>query len=112
MEGPKVITSAYDFIKWVIPHIAKFPRNQRYTLGERIESKLFCLLELLIEAQYSKEKIEALKKANLAIEQIRYLFRLAYDLRLIGIKTYELSSKYLAGIGAQVGGWIKQQNAR
>jgi len=33
MEGPKVITSAYDFIKCAIPHIAKFPRNQRYMMG-------------------------------------------------------------------------------
>jgi hypothetical protein len=71
MEGPKIITSAYDFIRWAIPHIAKFPRNQRYTLGDRIENKLFSLLELLIEAQYSKEKTNVLKKANLEIEQMR-----------------------------------------
>lgn len=112
MEGPKVITSTYDFIKWVIPHIAKFPRNQRYTLGKRIEGKLFCLLELLIEAQYSKDKVNVLKKANLEIEQIRHLFRLCHDLLLVNLKTYELSSKYLYDIGVQVGGWSKQQNAR
>jgi|SRR3990167_8247847 len=103
MEGPKVITSTYDFIKWAIPHIAKFPRDQRYTLGERTENKLFRLLEFLIEAQYSKDKADALKQANLEIEQMRYLFRLAFDLRLIDLKAYELSAKYLAGIGAQVG---------
>jgi hypothetical protein len=112
MEGPKVITSTYDLIEWAIPHIAEFPRNQRYTLGERVENKLFLLLELLIEAQYSKEKVGALKKANLGIEQTRYLFRLAYDLRLVNLKTYELSAKYLAGIGVQVGGWLKQQTVR
>jgi 23S rRNA-intervening sequence protein len=112
MEGPKVITAAYDFIKWAIPHAAKFPRNQRYTLGERIESKLVALLDLLIEAQYSKEKTTALKKANLGIEQLRYLFRLAYDLRLISIKDYAQSSEYLANIGSQLGGWIKQQNPK
>jgi len=109
MEGPKVITSAYDFIKWAIPHITKFPRNQRYALGERVENKLFSLLELIIEAQYSKDKANVLKRANLEIEQLRHLFRLCYELRLINIKTYELSSKYLMDVGAQVGGWIKQQ---
>ena len=86
MDGPRVITSAYDFIKWAIPHIAKFPRNQRYTLGERIENKLFDLLELLIEAQYFKDKTNVLKKANLEIEQLRHLFRLCHDLRLVNIK--------------------------
>lgn len=112
MEGPKVITSAYDFIKWVIPHIAKFPRNQRYALGERLENKIFCLLELLIDAQYSKDKANTPKKANLGIEQMRYLFRLCYDLQLINLKTYELSAKYLVEIGAQVGGWLRQQSVR
>ena len=81
-------------------------------LGERIENKLFCLLELLIEAQYSKDKANALKRANLEIEQMRYLFRLCHDLQLINLKTYELSSRYLMNIGAQVGGWIKQQASR
>ena len=70
------------------------------------------LFDLLIEAQYSKEKIGALNKANMGIEQTRYLFRLAYNLRLININAYELSSRHLADIGAQIGGWIKQQNAR
>jgi len=112
MEGPKVISSVYDFIKWAIPHIAKFPKNQRYTLGERIESKLFFLQELLIEAQYSRDKTGALKKANLEIEQMRHLFRLCHDLRLINLQSYELSSRYLADIGAQVGGWLKQQSVR
>jgi len=111
MEGPKVITRSYDFIRWAIPHIAKFPRNQRYTLGERIENKLIGLLERLIEAQYSKDKIAILRKANLEIEQLRYLFRLSYDLRLINLKAYELSSRSLLEIGSQVGGWLKHEKA-
>lgn len=110
MKGPKVITLAYDFLKWAIPHIVKFPRNQRYTLGDRLEKKLLGLLELLIEAQYSKEKTIILKKANLEIEQLRYLFRLSNDLRLMNLKTYELSANYLMEIGAQVGGWLKYQS--
>ncbi|MFH1541723.1 MAG: diversity-generating retroelement protein Avd [bacterium] len=110
MDGPKVITATYDFIRWVIPHIAKFPRNQRYTLGERVENKVISLLELLIQAQYAKEKVDILSKSNLEIEQLRYLFRLCHDLRLINLKTYELSSKYLVDIGSQVGAWLKYRS--
>ena len=112
MEGPKVITLLYDFIKWAIPHIAKFPRNQRYSLGDKIENKLLGLLDFLIEAQYSKEKTAILKEANIEIEQLRYLFRLSNDLRLVNLKTYELSSKYLNEIGSQIGGWLKHQVVR
>ena len=110
MKGLKVVTCVYDFLKWAIPQIGKFPRNQRYTLGSKIEEKLLRLLELLIEAQYSKEKTVILKKANLEIEQLRYLFRLSNELRLMNLKAYELSARYLIEIGAQVGGWLKYQS--
>ena len=50
-----------------------------------------------------------LRKSNLEIEQLRYLFRLCYDLQIVNLKTYELSSKYLADIGIQIGGWLRQQ---
>jgi hypothetical protein len=43
MGGPKVITLTYDFIKWAIPHVAKFPKSQRYTLRERINRKQIVL---------------------------------------------------------------------
>lgn len=109
MEGPKVVARMYDFLRWAVPHISKFPRNQRYTLGLHIENKLLFLMDAVIDAQYSRDKSKILKKANLAIEQIRYLFRLSYDLHMINIKIYERSSRYLREIGVQIGGWLKQQ---
>jgi len=75
MEGPKVIRVAYDFATWAIPAIAKLPRNKRYTLGEKIENKIFDLIDILLQAQYSREKSASLKQANLTIEQMRHLFR-------------------------------------
>ena len=111
MTGPKVVTSAYDFLKWAIQQIAKFPKNHRYTLGSRVENRLLGLMDLPIEAQYSSGKVEMLKRVNLAIEQLRYLFRLCFDLQMINSKSYEQSSKYLMDIGIQIGGWIKQQQS-
>jgi len=39
MEGSKLITSAYDFIKWAIPHIVKLPGNQGNNFGESGDPK-------------------------------------------------------------------------
>lgn len=41
------------------------------------------MLESLIEATYTKERLHHLRKANLGIEKLRFLFRLAADLRLL-----------------------------
>ena len=43
---PKAITDCRQLLLWLIPHLDKFPRNRRYTLGERLESGLLEGLEL------------------------------------------------------------------
>ena len=45
-----VITKTYDLILWSCNHTSRFPRNHRFVLGERIERKLYDLLEMLIQA--------------------------------------------------------------
>ena len=50
------ITRLYDFILWMIPKLEKFPRSQKFLLGDRIETLMLEILELLIEAAYSRQK--------------------------------------------------------
>ena len=45
---PKAVQDCHDLILWVIPHLDKFPRLRRYTLGERIEQGVLEVLELLV----------------------------------------------------------------
>ena len=111
-EEIKAIPKTYDLLKWLLPIVSKFPKDRRYTLGQRIENKLLDILELLLKANYSKVKIDLLKKANLELEMLRYLIRLCYDLRFINLKRYEFCSEQINEIGKLVGGWIKQQIAK
>jgi hypothetical protein len=34
------VTKLYDFILYMIPKLEKFPRNQKFLLGDRIETAL------------------------------------------------------------------------
>ena len=45
-----VIRKTYDLTLWSCQHTSRFPQNHRFVLGERIERKLYDLLELLITA--------------------------------------------------------------
>jgi len=42
-----VISKTHDLILWSCNHTGKFPRNHRFVLGERIERRLYELLETL-----------------------------------------------------------------
>ena len=101
------ITKLYDFMLWMLPKVDKYPRNRKFTLGDRIEILMLDLLELLIEAAYRREKKDLLQKANLKIEKLRYLVRLSYDMKLINLKSFEFAALALDGIGMSVGGWLK-----
>ena len=82
-----VITRTYDFILWSCNHVSKFPRNHRFVLGERIECRLYDLLETLIEAKYSRLKTRLLQKANLQLEILRFQMRLARDLQCLNVES-------------------------
>lgn len=111
-DDPNAIAKTHDLLKWLIPTISKFPKSQRYTIGQRIENKLLDILGLLLEANYSKIKIEILKRANLELEIFRHLIRLSYDLQFINVKRYEFVSYKTNEIGRLLGGWIKQQTEK
>jgi len=106
-----VVTKTYDFTLWLLPHVARFPREHRFTLGDRMEEGSLAILELLVEAAYTRDKRDLLKRANLRLERLRYLVRLAKDLHLISIKQYEFAIRSMQSIGAEIGGWAKHQGA-
>ena len=111
-DAPNAITKTYDLLKWLMPAVSKFPKDKRFTLGSRIEDKLLSILELLIEANYSREKLGCLKQANLNLEIFRHLIRLSFDLHFIDLRRYEFISKEANEIGRLIGGWTRQQAAR
>ncbi|OGQ47523.1 MAG: hypothetical protein A3H42_02435, partial [Deltaproteobacteria bacterium RIFCSPLOWO2_02_FULL_46_8] len=101
-NAPQIITKVYDFLIYLIPQIEKFPRSQRYLLGERVETISFDVLEILLEACYSQTKLPLLKQANVKLEKIRYYVRLCKDLKLISLHGYEVISQKVNEIGVQL----------
>ncbi len=106
------LTKTYDLLLWIIPQLGKFPKSQKYLLGDRIETTLLDIMDLLIQAVYTKNRASFLKDANLKIEKLRYLIRLTMDLKYLSIKQYEYASKCLNEIGSEIGGWLKYQRAK
>lgn len=104
-----VITKTYDLILWSCQHTSRFPRSHRFVLGERIERRLYDLLELLISAKYTRERQELLQRANLALEVLRFQMRLARDLQCLKTTSYGFGTKAIDEIGRLVGGWIRSK---
>jgi 23S rRNA-intervening sequence protein len=108
--GP-ALEAMYRFLLWLVPTIEKFPRTQKFLLGDRIQATALDVLERLIEATYTRARQPMLAAANLGIEKLRFLFRLSHDLKLLDIRRYEFAARSLDEIGRLVGGWRKTSDA-
>ena len=77
----EILSRTYDLILWTLNHTAKFPRSHRYSLGTRMEDRLYSLLDDLVEAKYTRQKGDILRRAALRLEQVRYQLRMAMSPR-------------------------------
>jgi hypothetical protein len=78
----------FRFLVWLGPTLEKFPRGQKFTLGDRIQNLALDVLEALIEATYTRDRAQHLRRANLGIEKLRFLLRLAAELTVLDKRRY------------------------
>ena len=104
-----IIQKTYDLIKWYVPILHRLPRDYRFTLGDRMIIGLYRLLEDLIQARYTRDKLSQLQGINSQLDILRYQTRLLLDFDLIQAKRYEFASELINAVGLDLGGWIKQQ---
>lgn len=108
LEIPVVIKLFYLY---EIAHklIFKFPKHERYSLGEKIENSILESIEMFLFAnnvsKYEKEKI--LIKANTKIELLKILFRISLNCKIIESREYLETENRIQEIGKMTQGWIK-----
>lgn len=102
-----VIQRAYDLLKWTSERVARFPRAHRPALGAALVGRLHALFDALLEAKYARARGDALDRANVLVEQLRFRVRLAFDLRCLRATGYGFAAGELDAIGKMVGGWRK-----
>lgn len=93
------IAKAYDLAREITHRVLKYPRSHRFVLGDRALAAVYDVLDLLIGAKYTREKIDLLDRANVTLERIRFHVRLAHDERIISTSHYELLARLIERLG-------------
>jgi hypothetical protein len=102
-----VVQKAYEFNLWVLPHVEKFPKSYRFSLGQNLVDGSLGLLMSLVDATYQSRNATPLAAAMREVNRVRYLIRLSKDLRVMDLKGYEFAAGLLDEIGRMTGGWWK-----
>jgi hypothetical protein len=64
-EELTIITRCFDLILWSCHHTSRFPSGRRFVLRERIERRLYVLLETLFQARYTRDRQALIGNVNL-----------------------------------------------
>jgi hypothetical protein len=75
-----IFQKTYDLILWLFPIINRFPKKQRFVLGQQIENELIEIIKDIILANNERNKTEILKRISVRLDTLRVLVRLAKDL--------------------------------
>jgi len=65
------LSKAYDLTRWTAERMARFPTPHRHTIGTRLVTTLLEAQELLVEAHYTREKRDLLRRERLLASTFR-----------------------------------------
>ncbi len=109
-EEMVIFTRTYDFLSWLLPQTAKFPRSQRFVVTKRLQDAALDFQEHLFEAnseRHREQRARKLGEADAALQKLRLYLRLAHRFEWLSTGAYEHVSEMLAEIGKLLGGWIR-----
>ena len=106
------LEACYRLLLWLVPVLEKFPRSQKFLLGDRMQTQALEVLDHLVAATYVPQaRAPHLLAANLTLERLRFGLRLAHDLRLLDMPRYQHGAEQVDEVGRLVGGWLRSAQA-
>ena len=105
-----IVHTLYDAYALWHQIVLKFPKSERYTVGETCSKHLLSALELLLAAAMltnPAEKAARLRGASAKIDLLKLLVRLAKDCKCLSNTQYLSMESKLREAGKMLGGWLK-----
>jgi hypothetical protein len=96
-----------DTVPWIMSRTERFPKNLRYSLSQKIDNICLDILELIIQAIFSRTKHNILQQINLKLDVLRSLLQMSFKMQLFSESQYEYISRELLESGKMVGGWLR-----
>ena len=103
-----IYKTTYELLELVVRVTKDFPKDFKYTLGDKIRSEVIDLVVFIFKANATRQqRIENAGKIIERIQVIDLLIRLTKDLRLINVKQFSEIVFLSDSLGRQASGWIK-----
>ena len=104
MDSMVLYQKTYDFLKYIYPVLAQFPKFEKFALQTQIKTAIFEMLKNIIRFRKTGTKSH-IYAVDVELEFIRTLIRLSFDLeyKAMGKHRYEVASRRMAEMGKITG---------
>lgn len=107
VEELPVYRLTHEFILNIVSMVKNFPKDYKFSLGERLKDECFDLVLQIYKANnsFSSQKRKQFIEEGLEkLKTIEMIVRLSKDLQLISVKQYSKSTEISENIGKQLWG--------
>ena len=102
-----VHTRARQLLEWLVPQLARFPREHRHTLTRHMAELSMRVHDALVAARHlhAGDRTQALLEADLALDQLRQYLHLAWRWQWFNDGQFQHASRLTDEVGRLIGGW-------
>lgn len=83
-----IYKTTYELLELVTKKIKDFPKNFKYSLGNKLHEECIELVVFIYKANSTQDKAEFLKQLLERIQVIELMLRLSKDLHLINVESF------------------------
>jgi len=95
----------YDILLRIMQVTKNFPREYKYTLGQKLRDEIIELVVLIYRANSHKDKATFLAMIVERVQLIQLLIRLSHDIRILQRKHYADLAEKTDSLARQAQGW-------
>jgi len=108
----KVYQTTYELLKLVTEKTKHFPKDFKYSLGDKIRNEVIELVVFIYKANSVRDKIDHLLRILERLQVVEMLILLCRDMHIINVKGYADLAVLTDSIGRQVQGWLGSQGGQ
>jgi hypothetical protein len=107
-----IYKQTYDILLRTMVATKDFPREYKYTLGQKLKDELIELVVMIYRANSARDKSQHISEIMERIQAIHLIMRLSHDMRILSRRHYAALAQMTESLARQAQGWFNVNNAK
>ncbi len=107
-----IYKATYDLLQRIMVATKAFPREYKYTLGQKLKDEAMDLVVLIYRANTRQDREAHVAEILERIQLVEVMMRLAHDMRVMPRGHYVGLAEMTDSIARQAQGWLKSSGRR